>query len=312
MFFKGRSCAVCKTKFSENDDIVACPVCGAAHHRDCWNKENSCGLAHKHGTPEQYSVYDEIPEPEIKAEYTEEGNEYTELCPHCGKANPSNLLYCTQCGQALKNDADPNQANKQPFFTIYAKLFDPLGGVPADAEIDGVPVTDIAAFIGPNSRYYIPRFYSIYNGRNGGFNLAGFLFAPYWMLFRRMIGYSLIYISFVVLQLSAIMFFPEQMNLKTAGPFSPAGALYLVSFAVSAFVRIFANRLYMRHVISKIKHLKRQTTNDISYKIALQKTGGTKIENFFIFLCVILVASLTLETFFPELFSNIMNSYFLL
>lgn len=313
MFFNGRSCAVCKTKFSVNDDIVACPVCGAAHHRDCWNKEKSCGFADKHGTPEQYSVHDEIPEPENKAEYTEDDSQYTELCPYCGKANPSNLLYCTQCGQALKNEADPTKSNEQmPFFTIYTKLFDPLGGVPADTKIDSVPVTDIATFIGPNSRYYIPRFYSIHKSRNGGFNLAAFIFSPFWMLSRRMIGYSLIYIFYMVLQVAAMVLFPEKTNIETAGLFSPAGLIYFISIAITFSMGFFANKIYMKYVISKIKRLKRQTVNEVAYKTALQQSGGTKIENLLIFLGITSIFSVALFNLFPELFDKIIRTYLMM
>ena len=31
------SCAVCNAYLFEEDDVVYCPVCGAPHHRECYN-----------------------------------------------------------------------------------------------------------------------------------------------------------------------------------------------------------------------------------------------------------------------------------
>ncbi len=309
MFFKGRSCALCKAKFSETDDIVACPVCGAAHHRACWEEENRCALHDKHGTPEQYSISDEMPEPEPQAENIEENIEIMVLCPYCGKKNPSKVPYCTQCGRPLSNDADTTQkGRKYPFITIFTKLFDPLGGVPADTEIDGIPVTDIATFVGPNSNYYVPRFHSIKSKRFGGINLPALIIGPFWMLFRRMIAVPLLYIFYYILYLFAIMNFPEQLSINKAGLLSPAGALYFIYLAISLIIHIFANNIYMKYVIRKIKRLKKKAEDEFSYKLSLQKSGGTRIENLLLFWGIATLIAITLSSFFPDLYDKIIKA----
>ncbi len=54
-FYEGYSCPVCKKPFTESDDIVTCPDCGAPHHRGCWQQENRCFYAELHGTDRQWS-----------------------------------------------------------------------------------------------------------------------------------------------------------------------------------------------------------------------------------------------------------------
>ena len=53
-FYEGYTCPVCKREFKETDDIVACPKCGAPHHRECWKLEGHCHYAEDHDTPRQW------------------------------------------------------------------------------------------------------------------------------------------------------------------------------------------------------------------------------------------------------------------
>ena len=53
---KGLSCAGCKAYLFEEDDIVYCPVCGAPHHRECYNRTGHCALEELHGTENEYDA----------------------------------------------------------------------------------------------------------------------------------------------------------------------------------------------------------------------------------------------------------------
>ena len=46
--FTNKLCPVCEKRFGEKDDIVVCPECGTPHHRECYAKNNSCGLVTYH------------------------------------------------------------------------------------------------------------------------------------------------------------------------------------------------------------------------------------------------------------------------
>ena len=61
-FYQGLACPHCNQAFDERDDIVACPVCGAPHHRDCWKEHGGCACAADHGTQRQWSRETAAPE----------------------------------------------------------------------------------------------------------------------------------------------------------------------------------------------------------------------------------------------------------
>ena len=42
MDYKGIKCPVCEKPFTENDDIVVCPTCGAPYHRACYMEKGAC------------------------------------------------------------------------------------------------------------------------------------------------------------------------------------------------------------------------------------------------------------------------------
>ena len=48
MDYSNHSCPVCKKVFEKGDDIVVCPLCGAPHHRECYEVENRCFFEDKH------------------------------------------------------------------------------------------------------------------------------------------------------------------------------------------------------------------------------------------------------------------------
>ena len=47
---KGSSCVRCHAYIFPEDDIVYCPICGAPHHRECYNTLGHCALEELHGT----------------------------------------------------------------------------------------------------------------------------------------------------------------------------------------------------------------------------------------------------------------------
>ena len=47
--FTGCKCPVCQQPFTEEDDLVVCPECGAPYHRACYQKNAGCLFAGRHG-----------------------------------------------------------------------------------------------------------------------------------------------------------------------------------------------------------------------------------------------------------------------
>ncbi len=210
-FYEGYICPVCKKKFTIDDDIVACPECGAPHHRECWKQTGKCVFAEDHGTPRQWRRTEE-PSGEYSYQPNTSGTSQgsygygggqTRTCSRCGKVNPEFAEFCSRCGNALNppdwRSAQPGPQSRQTgqqyggypgsygeYTPFHMPFVDPFGGVARDEKIDGVSAEDIVTFVGQNSAYYLPRFYKMSSsGSHTSWNWVAFLFTPYWLLYRK-------------------------------------------------------------------------------------------------------------------------------
>lgn len=207
-FYEGYVCPVCKSKFKESEDIVACPDCGAPHHRDCWNQVGHCLFADDHGTSRQWKRphdTESTQPPRSKADSQNFNTGRVNTCSRCGKANPEFAEFCARCGLALKPPDWSSRDNSKrgaphqppygppPFSGRYGEytpfrmpMMDPFGGISHDENIDGIPAEDYVTFIGNNSHYYMPRFLKMSrSGSRASWNWPAFLFTPYWLLYRK-------------------------------------------------------------------------------------------------------------------------------
>ena len=108
--YTGNHCPVCNEVFTDNDDVVVCPDCGAPYHRACWQKVGACVHADKHGTGFEW-VPDKAPEapPEDLGE---------RVCPNCGAHNPADGRFCNHCGTPLGQDFPPRQQGQLRFVLL--------------------------------------------------------------------------------------------------------------------------------------------------------------------------------------------------
>ena len=191
LYYEGLSCPVCKRVFNKDEDIVACPQCGLPHHRACWIEIGHCHLADKHGTEEQWSRAKAETAQEPVRETTEDTvNE--NICNHCHTRNKEYAEFCNHCGAPL-DAADwtgqtPPVSEYSPFRSVY-----PQGEIFSDSESMGTATArELATVVGGNTTYYIPRFRRIATGSGGGWNMAAFLFGPYWLLYRKQYLYGIL------------------------------------------------------------------------------------------------------------------------
>lgn len=209
-FYEGYICPVCGEKFKETDDIVACPECGAPHHRECWKKEGHCHFQDTHGTsrqwkrPEPVSAPPSSPGPAPSGQGGAPSSASGRPCPNCGQINSEFAEFCSRCGRELPASDWSSAPRRQPpypppyqppyggqgqygeYSPFHMPTIDPFGGVPRDETIDGVPAEDMVAVTGTNSAYYLPRFYKMSKGGSKcGWNWPAFLLTPYWLLYRK-------------------------------------------------------------------------------------------------------------------------------
>ena len=283
-FYEGQSCPVCGERFAETDDIVTCPVCGAPHHRACWQRDGHCHFEDTHGTPQQWSN---------TANKTAEPTQEQNRCPHCGADNTTYAEFCSRCGRPLQaNDwrsAPPHQPHQQQPFHEYSPfrvVYDPLGGVPHDEPFgEDTTAEDLAIAVGSNTAYYLPRFRKIRDGRSVQWNWAAFLLTPYWLLYRKqylagilvslfhLLYFALNYTVFFVSGAKDFMYLEDSFMKSYDAGFLPLLFLLAVAMVmIRVLFGLFANHLFLRTCQKRVKKAKESLTFD--YRDTLRSMGG--------------------------------------
>jgi len=341
-FYEGYVCPVCDVKFSESDDVVSCPNCGAPHHRACWSNTGHCHFAAGHGTPQQWHRPEESETPPQTAVPTgENGNAASppskssgKICSQCGQANPGFSEFCSRCGSALPSvewqSAPPQYQQNVPHFGSYGEyspihvpLSNPYGGLPKEEKIEDFTVEEAAAFIGPNSAQYIPRFYRMSKQDSRvSWNWAAFLITPYWLFYRKnyVMGGLALFLTLLITVMSGYI-----SNVYLAPLISVTNAqemmqiiidnnllIYLQINALLVFCNvlirvIFAligNYLYFRQTAAGIKKV-RNAHNARSaapvphatfdYMLELGTAGGVSIPSVSAVLCITMFVQLLLN-----------------
>lgn len=302
-FYNGLSCPHCLTPFTEEDDVVACPVCGAPHHRDCWKENGGCACAHAHGTEEQWSR-EKAAQHTAAQEHTSQNDRVN--CPHCQADNSPFAERCSHCGAVLTpkewgSQTPPRTAPTQNFheYTPFHTMHMPCGGVSPEADLEGETAKDLAMVVRTNVPYYLPRFERIArSGKKLSWNWAAFLLTPYWLLFRKQYLAGILVLlaeifNTVVVNVLAYTCFPtvmtkankadmiNEMLLLVQIDARAEMAMYIISLlslvilCIRLGVAIFGNRLYMKHCLRTIRRTREGYPE--AYHAQLSLVGGTSL-----------------------------------
>ncbi len=261
------NCVRCKSYLFNEDDVVYCPVCGAPHHRECYNALGHCALEEFHGTENEYS-----------RNVQEEKNQTENVKPETPQKS-SNL------------------EGTAPFIT-----FDFLGGVPADADLgDGVAANEVKNFVFANTHRYIPKFFKLKGKNKFSWNWMAFLFPAGWMMSRKMYKsgiitailtiavnclsyplslalYNLGYNSAVSYneQIESMMEILPQISTAVIGLAFLGGILDLIIRLAFALIGDF---MYRNHAIATIKKIKTESEDKAN---DYRKKGGVSTSLFFL------------------------------
>ena len=87
----GTTCPYCQGALEPDADEVACTVCGARHHAECWQENNGCGM---YGCTAAPGIEQRQP---IETPVSYWGQEH-KACPKCGEQIMATALRCRHCG----------------------------------------------------------------------------------------------------------------------------------------------------------------------------------------------------------------------
>lgn len=300
-FYEGLSCPYCDTRFTETDDIVACPACGAPHHRACWKEHGVCAHADAHGTENEWSrdkASEHAPQDEAPAE--------RHPCPNCGADNSPYAEMCSHCGRPLNAQewssyADPTaQTHNAPPFGEYAPFHTHQAtytGMSPNETVDGETVADLTAAVQTNTAYYLPRFRDMaQKNAKLSWNWAAFFLPSYWLLYRKqyVLGAVLLTVEIVLSTLTTAALYSYTAALGTVSSTAELVARLLEAARIDPFmqnvvhfiaavgvmlllirliVAMFGNGWYMSRTMRIIRRSREQYPE--GYHAQLSAAGGT-------------------------------------
>ena len=292
---EGQDCPVCKGHLFDDDDVVFCPVCGAPHHRDCYNSVGHCALAEFHGTDREYK------RPETENKNTDEPkDEAGKVCKNCGESLNSDTLFCPHCGRSTTEPDRPDAGNAGYRPGPGGFVIDPLGGVPADEKIEDIPVNDVARYVAVGTNRYIPVFKKLSKKNRVNWNWAAFLFPEGWLWYRKCYKQGVIFLALTVV--STLLTLPYQSALEdlmlNTGYTTTAQLINamlqnsqifsgyvmitsmiggLISLASRIVCGMFGDYIYRCSALEKIRGIKETAETGEDYAEALSAKGGVNL-----------------------------------
>ncbi len=117
MRYEGNICPGCGEVFTQDDDVVVCPECATAQHRECYKKKGECVNAHLHSTSFQWQPEKGVSEQSSSTLINQQENKKTFECPACKNMCDPDKGYCEKCGAKFivfgKNFAKEIQAEQE-------------------------------------------------------------------------------------------------------------------------------------------------------------------------------------------------------
>lgn len=288
---EGLDCPVCGSHLFDDDDVVFCPICGAPHHRECYQSVGHCALEELHGTDKQY----ERPKIEqAQGKNEEQAHTTTKKCPYCGEEINENALFCLKCGRSADGSGAGKYTPSQGF------VIDPMGGVAPNEKIEDVSAGDAARYVVVNTPRYIHKFKKLNKQSKVSWNWAAFLFPGGWFCYRKCYKPGIIFLTVSII--CSILLFPSQAILNFL-PYSADGAMTtqemmqlvmdnidkfngipllclwisnLLNIAQRILAGLFGDYIYRQTALEKIRELKKSD----EYPESLSTSGGINLAAF--------------------------------
>ena len=305
--YTGCKCPVCQQPFSDGDDVVVCPECGAPYHRACYQKNAGCLFADRHAPGFEWK-----PAPgEMPNRETASASQDEIACPACGAMNPAGGLFCESCGAPLRAGGPRYAPGSGPAASgpaSYGPAAGPQGYSYTDAQqaapgmlhpdedLGGVKARDWAAFLGPNAGYYLMNFKRMaVTGQKLAISFSAFFFGPFYFFYRKMWLPAAIFLTLDVfgayipqlLQFLVLAESPLVAGLNLDVFSTVLNVLRVVNLAVQFTEGLFAVYWYRRIGEKRIARVL-QSCSPAEAPAALAKEGGVSLAALIVSLSVVL------------------------
>ena len=261
--FENKLCPVCRRPFTENDDIVVCPVCGTPHHRACYNEKGGCGVEewHASGFVWEGHLPGEEPEPSNGQEeqsgvdlskHDDTGGQSGDYSDHRaeypGGVPNGSFNACGPDGQPVDIQEFLDQINRQTMDDTRGE--------------DGVSAKELSCYVGKSVMHYSQAFAAFrapaapgQKKRKVFFNLCAGLFTPVHQFYRKLDAAGVI---LVLLELAyyvpTLLSFAGSFSASVVGAWQfAASGLY---FAAKIALCMFGDYIYYRHCVKRIKQIR--------------------------------------------------------
>ncbi len=293
--YTGVKCPVCGIKFTQADDVVVCPVCGAPHHRACYASKGECAFAADHLSGKEWQPPADPAQEKASGAAADGGEGSTGTCPRCGSKNVAGVIFCQICGSPMGASperehpgAAPSHDTGYSFYSAFMREFstapNQYGGLSPDDVIDGASVRELAAYVGENSAYYLPRFKLMSeNTRMISLNLPAMFFTCLFYFSRKMyvLGAFLLALS-AVGAIPHFIFslgqFPEfGISQAFAAHYGRiANTVNMVYMFASLGTSLFANRFYFHKALKDVVKIRESVgvQDESGYYRELSRKGG--------------------------------------
>ena len=246
--FLGKHCPVCRAAFKDDDNVVVCPICGTPHHRECYLKENKCGVESFHSEGFVWKGYlpdEEIPPQNFKTEETAEIS---------GGAS----------------DMTEGLGGYDPVADFFNRVGDKTVGE------DGVSMKELTTFAS-SSIFHYEQAFRVFRGkgekkRRAFFNICSGLLAPTFQFYRKMDMFGAVLI--------VIMLLPTLYSTLNGSYTAENSSIYyffnFLSIAEQILLCIFGDYIYYRHAVRQILRIREEfkdNTDSYEYYAALKEAG---------------------------------------
>nr|WP_239483545.1 zinc ribbon domain-containing protein [Paenibacillus rhizolycopersici] len=173
-------------------------------------------------------------------------------------------MYCTNCGNVLHEEdrfcascGSPAKPSSEREDILLTQLFPPLNPQQGrNTKEFGVSEEDLRSFVGRRAESYLQKW-----REDNRWNWPAFLFGGYWLLYRGMYLYLLLYLvaSSLVMNIAGPLLFSNSGSTFSGGMVVTVLTVYL---AIKIGLAITANRLYLSQAKRKINVLYQRYPSD--------------------------------------------------